>query len=415
MLPCSSPMSGAASTCTAASAWSSGQRLMQALTDIFLGWTHTSTVDFYVRQLRDMKGSVDLLRMRDSTLVGYAALCGRTLARAHARSVGPGLISGYLGRGRTFADAIAEFSVAYADLTERDLRVARRSGAQRSHLDAAPSSTSRWLDDSRRRRPGGRRHPRTSREHLPSAAERKRWPRLRSTFWRRNALGLSCFVIFGVLVVALILTGQRAFNADQVDHGQATVSLGGYLHQGHFWEAHLRELGERVPPDGAPTSCSRSSSSSRARPSRRTPTSTRPSTTTRATPTSASRCRGRSGAAASRSCSTRTRCCIAFVVLFVALVRRPRPRRRRRVQRGAAGARRGDGRRVWSYVTQLASSGSSRSRTGRASSSPCSRSSCCRSSCASAARRSRSRSPRRTPRPDRADRPVRSTRCRAKA
>jgi hypothetical protein len=60
---------------------------------------------------------------------------------------------------------------------------------------------------------------------------------MRSTFWRRNALGLACFGIFAVLVVALVLTGQRAFNADQVDHGQATVTLGGYLHQGHFWEA----------------------------------------------------------------------------------------------------------------------------------------------------------------------------------
>ena len=120
-----------------------GQRLMQALTDIFLGWTHTSTVDFYVRQLRDMKGSVDLLRMRDSTLVGYAALCGRTLAHAHARSVGPGLISGYLGRGRTFADAIAQFSVAYADVTERDyasLAEAARSGRIST---VPPKSTSR--------------------------------------------------------------------------------------------------------------------------------------------------------------------------------------------------------------------------------------------------------------------------------
>ena len=143
MLRCSSPTSGAASTCTAAQRVVAGQRLMQALTDIFLGWTHTSTVDFYVRQLRDMKGSVDLLRMRDSTLVGYAALCGRTLARAHARSVGPGLISGYLGRGRTFADAIAEFSVAYADVTERDyasLAEAARSGRIST---VPPKSTSR--------------------------------------------------------------------------------------------------------------------------------------------------------------------------------------------------------------------------------------------------------------------------------
>ena len=57
------------------------------------------------------------------------------------------------------------------------------------------------------------------------------------SFIRRNALGLACFGIFAVLVVALILTGHRTFNADQVDHGEATVSLGRYLTQGHFWEA----------------------------------------------------------------------------------------------------------------------------------------------------------------------------------
>jgi hypothetical protein len=98
--------------------------------------------DYYIRQLRDMKGSVDLLRMRGSTLVGYAALCGRTLARAHARSLGPGLISGYLGRGRTFADAIAEFSIAYARRTELDhalLSEAVSSG----RVVAAASSASR--------------------------------------------------------------------------------------------------------------------------------------------------------------------------------------------------------------------------------------------------------------------------------
>jgi uncharacterized protein (DUF2252 family) len=106
-----------------------GQRTMQALSDIFLGWSHSDGSDFYVRQLRDMKGSVDLLRMRSSSLVGYAALCGRTLARAHARSVGPGFISGYLGRGRTFADAIARFATAYADQTARDYELLRTAVA----------------------------------------------------------------------------------------------------------------------------------------------------------------------------------------------------------------------------------------------------------------------------------------------
>ena len=57
-----------------------GQRTMQAMSDIFLGWSHSDPSDFYVRQLRDMKGSVDLLRMRSASLVDYAGLCGRTLA-----------------------------------------------------------------------------------------------------------------------------------------------------------------------------------------------------------------------------------------------------------------------------------------------------------------------------------------------
>ena len=56
-----------------------GQRTMQAMSDIFLGWSHSDPSDFYVRQLRDMKGSADLLRMTAASLVGYAALCGRTL------------------------------------------------------------------------------------------------------------------------------------------------------------------------------------------------------------------------------------------------------------------------------------------------------------------------------------------------
>jgi hypothetical protein len=57
------------------------------------------------------------------------------------------------------------------------------------------------------------------------------------SFWRRNALGLSCFGIFAVLVVALVLTGHRTFNQDQLDHGNSTVSLANYLTRGHFWEA----------------------------------------------------------------------------------------------------------------------------------------------------------------------------------
>ena len=119
-----------------------GQRTMQAMSDIFLGWSHSDPSDFYVRQLRDMKGSVDLLRMRSASLVDYAALCGRTLARAHARSVGPGFISGYLGRGRTFADAIGRFAIAYADRTALDSQRLREAVAS-GQVTAAPPDIAR--------------------------------------------------------------------------------------------------------------------------------------------------------------------------------------------------------------------------------------------------------------------------------
>ena len=90
-----------------------------------------------------MKGSVDLLRMRSASLVGYAALCGRTLARAHARARSdPGFISGYLGRGRTFADAIGRFAIAYADRTALDVQRLRDAVAS-GQVTAAPANVAR--------------------------------------------------------------------------------------------------------------------------------------------------------------------------------------------------------------------------------------------------------------------------------
>lgn len=97
-----------------------GQRLMQAASDIFLGWTTDGDRHYYVRQFRDMKGSVNLDAMTESGFGAYARLCGRVLARAHARSGDAAGISGYLGRGRTFDEAVAEFAYAYAHQTELD-------------------------------------------------------------------------------------------------------------------------------------------------------------------------------------------------------------------------------------------------------------------------------------------------------
>lgn len=99
-----------------------GQRLMQATSDIYLGWTRGVDVTrhFYWRQLRDMKGSVAIEDMTPLGLELYARICGWTLARAHARSGDPIAIAAYLGRGDTFDRAITDFTERYADQNERD-------------------------------------------------------------------------------------------------------------------------------------------------------------------------------------------------------------------------------------------------------------------------------------------------------
>ncbi len=97
-----------------------GQRLMQAASDILLGWSTMDGRDYYSRQLRDMKFSAEIETMHPKMYVLYVGLCGATLARAHARTSDPARISGYLGRRDTFDQAIATFAEAYADQTERD-------------------------------------------------------------------------------------------------------------------------------------------------------------------------------------------------------------------------------------------------------------------------------------------------------
>jgi uncharacterized protein (DUF2252 family) len=98
-----------------------GQRLMQSSSDIFLGWVRGKHgIDFYVRQLRDMKFSAPLERGTREQFKHYANLCGWTLARAHAKSGDAAAISGYLGKSDRFDLAIGRFASAYADQTERD-------------------------------------------------------------------------------------------------------------------------------------------------------------------------------------------------------------------------------------------------------------------------------------------------------
>ena len=101
-----------------------GQRLMQAFGDALLGWSRVGDGrrDFYWRQLKDMKGSADVEAMDGDRLVGYARICGRTLARAHARAGDSVAIAGYLGKSDTFARAITRFAELYADRAEADYR-----------------------------------------------------------------------------------------------------------------------------------------------------------------------------------------------------------------------------------------------------------------------------------------------------
>jgi uncharacterized protein (DUF2252 family) len=98
-----------------------GQRLMQAASDIFLGWTTgTNGVPYYVRQLRDGKISADLTRLSAAGLELHAEFCGKALARAHARSGDAIAIAAYLGSGDPFDRAVTEFAGAYADQAEAD-------------------------------------------------------------------------------------------------------------------------------------------------------------------------------------------------------------------------------------------------------------------------------------------------------
>ena len=118
-----------------------GQRAMQAASDIFLGWTTGTGVDkrhFFIRQLSDAKIKPVIEIMKPMNLKNYAHLCGITLARAHARSGDVAVLSGYLGKSTAFEDALADFSVAYADQNERDhaaLLTAIREGKLEAHAE----------------------------------------------------------------------------------------------------------------------------------------------------------------------------------------------------------------------------------------------------------------------------------------
>jgi uncharacterized protein (DUF2252 family) len=115
-----------------------GQHLMQAASDIFLGWTQgPDGRHFYIRQLRDMKIKPLVELFNPATMFDYAMMCGWTLARAHARSGDPAMLAGYMGKSDVFDKAIAAFSKTYADQAERDHAVFKNAIRQ-GKIEAEP-------------------------------------------------------------------------------------------------------------------------------------------------------------------------------------------------------------------------------------------------------------------------------------
>jgi uncharacterized protein (DUF2252 family) len=118
-----------------------GQRVMQAASDIFLGWATGAGAGkrhFFLRQLSDAKIKPVVEIMKAANLKGYARLCGMALARAHARSGDAAVLTGYLGKSTAFEDALADFGAAYADQNERNyaaLVTAVRSGRIEAHTE----------------------------------------------------------------------------------------------------------------------------------------------------------------------------------------------------------------------------------------------------------------------------------------
>ncbi|HKF20249.1 MAG TPA: DUF2252 family protein, partial [Candidatus Angelobacter sp.] len=119
-----------------------GQHLMQAASDIFLGWTHGQAGrHFYIRQLRDMKIKPLVELFNPGTMFDYAMMCGWTLARAHARSGDPAMMAGYMGKSDVFDKAIAVFSKAYADQAERD-HAAFKNAIRQGRIEAEEEAES---------------------------------------------------------------------------------------------------------------------------------------------------------------------------------------------------------------------------------------------------------------------------------
>ena len=104
-----------------------GQRMLQVQSDIMLGWTSLAGKDYIVRQMSDHKGSIENNDLKGQGLIEYATTCGEVLAKGHARSGDPAVLSGYLGTGDRWDKALAKFSVAYADQTTKDYEMFKQA------------------------------------------------------------------------------------------------------------------------------------------------------------------------------------------------------------------------------------------------------------------------------------------------
>ena len=105
-----------------------GQRAMQFQSDPFLGWTTIENRPYLVRQLNDHKASIEVDDLRGPGLTAYASICGELLARGHARAGDPAILEGYIGKGGSLGEALAQFAIRYADQTDRDWKTLVRSG-----------------------------------------------------------------------------------------------------------------------------------------------------------------------------------------------------------------------------------------------------------------------------------------------
>ena len=133
---CTAPRLG---TRTRASVWWSTSKRLQTVSDPLLGWTTVGNRQFYVRQFRNMKGTIPLNAIDHAALADYAGIVGHLLAKGHARTSGASMISGYVGRSDKVDHAMSRFAKAYADQTEADyaeLVRAIRTGA----LESSPES-----------------------------------------------------------------------------------------------------------------------------------------------------------------------------------------------------------------------------------------------------------------------------------